>query len=138
MSISLEMYWKGRDKLFVTQLTPTIRRNAEETVRRANFLLEMFYSANPMAAKGRGCNSGWRPAQVNASTKGAAKNSPHMTAEAIDIGDDDEMLDKWLMTQAGQKALESVGLWIEHPSATPRWTHVQTRPPASGRRVFFP
>lgn len=136
--ITLEQYYKGRDKLYSADLTEEIKINAVETLRRANELLKRFYAANPNSYKTRGCNSGWRPPAVNAATKNAAKKSSHMLAKAIDIGDDDERLDSWLMTPEGQKALTDIGLWMEHPSATPRWAHVQTSPPASGRRVFFP
>lgn len=136
--ISLEQFFKGRDKAYACELTPEIQANAVETLRRANLLLDLFYVANPKAAKNRGCNSGWRPAEINACVPNAAKKSKHMLGMAIDIGDDDGQLDAWLMTQAGQNALEQVGLWMEHPSATPRWTHVQIAPPGSGRRVFMP
>lgn len=135
--ITIEQFFMGRDKTYAKELTDEIKANAAETVRRANLLLERFYKANPQAHK-RGVNSGWRPSAVNASTKNAAPKSHHMTGKALDIGDDDEMLDTWLMTTAGQKALEEIGLWMESPKATPRWAHVQTVPPRSGRRVFAP
>lgn len=135
--ITLEQFYKGRDKLYAAELTEEVRLNAEVTLKKANRLLEIFYAANPKAHQ-RGCNSGWRPAAVNAATKNAAKKSHHMLCLAIDIEDDDEMLDKWLMTAEGQKALERCELWMEHPQATPRWAHVQTVSPRSGRRVFLP
>ena len=135
--ITLELFYKGRDKQFAADLTPEIQKNAEELLRRTNRLLELFYVANPTAHK-RGCNSGWRPPAVNAGVKNAAPKSNHMKGLAVDIEDDDEMLDKWLMTAAGQKTLEICQLWMEHPSATPRWAHVQSVPPRSGRRVFNP
>ena len=34
--------------------------------------------------------------------------------------------------------LKDLGLWLEHPAATKGWAHVQTKPPRSGRRVFYP
>jgi hypothetical protein len=34
--------------------------------------------------------------------------------------------------------LAEIGLWLEHPISTPRWCHVQTVPPKSGKRVFTP
>lgn len=135
--ISLEEFFKGRDKQYASELTDTIRSASSEVLRRANRLLDFFYAANPSAHR-RSCTSGWRPAAVNAATRNAAKKSNHMLGLAIDIEDDDEMLDKWLMTAEGQKALERCELWMEHPSATPRWAHVQSVPPGSGRRVFQP
>lgn len=135
--ITLEQFWKGRDKQFAAELTPTIVANAKETLRRANLLLDI-YEKQGGACGPRGCNSGWRPPEVNAATQGAAKMSKHMTGQAIDITDTDNQLDKWLMTPVGQKALTDIGLWMESPSATPGWAHVQTVPPGSGRRVFYP
>jgi hypothetical protein len=61
-----------------------------------------------------------------------------MTGQAIDIYDPDGDLDDWLMTIEGLAALEALGLWIEHPSATKSWSHLQTIPPKSRRRVFYP
>lgn len=135
--ITLEQFFKGRDKAYAKNLTDEIKANAVETVRRANLLLERFYVENPKAHR-RGCNSGWRPPAVNAATANAAPRSNHMKALAIDIEDDDEMLDQWLITPSGKSAMDEIGLWMEHPSATPRWAHVQTVPPRSGKRVFYP
>lgn len=61
-----------------------------------------------------------------------------MLALALDFGDDDELMDKWCMTAEGLAALTHIGLWLEHPSATPRWCHVQTVSPRSGNRIFKP
>ncbi|WP_374335552.1 hypothetical protein [Methyloversatilis sp.] len=135
--LTLEQYWMKRDKAYASDLTDEIRENAAETVRRANLLLEKFYADRPNAVK-RKVNSGWRPPAVNQKTKNAAPKSNHMLARAVDIGDQDGELDKWLMTVSGQNALEEIGLWMEHPSATPGWAHVQIVPPRSGKRVFYP
>lgn len=138
MMITLQEFYKGRDKQYPNDLTPEIIANAQETLKRANTLLERFFVSVPGATRDRGCNSGWRPPAVNAATAKAAKKSLHMLGKAIDIGDDDELLDRWLMTPIGRTALEEIGLWMEHPSATPRWSHLQTVPPKSGKRVFYP
>lgn len=131
-------FWKGRDVQYASDLTPEIQANAKETLRRVNELLKLFYAARPASCQDRGCNSGWRPPRVNARTRNAALKSHHMTGKACDVGDDDSELGSWLMTTEGQAALVKIGLWIEHPSATPRWSHFQTVPPRSGRRVFYP
>lgn len=136
--ITAQQFWKGRDTQYAADLTPEIVANAEETLWRTNRLLAMFFAANAHTTRDRGCNSGWRPPIVNARTKDAAKLSNHMTGKAIDVGDDDEALDTWLMTIAGQQALIECELWMEHPKATPRWCHLQTVPPRSGRRVYYP
>lgn len=136
--ITQEQFYKGRDKQYASDLTPEIKANAVETLRRVNGLLDRFYALNPGAEKNRGCNSGWRPPAVNASVENAAKRSKHMLGQAIDVEDIDGALDKWLMTDAGKAALVEFNLWMEHPNATPRWCHLQTVPPRSGKRVFYP
>lgn len=127
--ITVKDYFMGRDLLFPHECTDEIRRNATETVRRVNLLLERF-------GESRAVNSGWRPAAVNASTPGSAKRSNHMMGLACDLDDDDGYLDEWCMDNLD--ILEEIGLWMEHPSATKGWCHVQMVPPRSGRRVYYP
>ena len=135
--ITWRNFFKGRDQVYKTDLTQEIITNATETIRRANLLLDR-YAKSCNDHDPRGCNSGWRPSALNAAVKGAAKKSNHMLGLAVDIADQGGALDKWLLTEEGQQALIEIGLWMEHPSATPGWTHVQTVPPKSGRRVFYP
>jgi hypothetical protein len=61
-----------------------------------------------------------------------------MTAEAIDLEDHDAVLDDWLMSMAGESVMIALGLWHEHPAATKGWAHLQTVPPKSGNRHFYP
>lgn len=137
--ITIEDYWMGRDKQFAANLTDEIRANAEETVSRTNLLL--FHAVKDgvvlIASNKRNLvNSGWRPPAINAATPNAAAKSHHMTGRAVDISDPIGSLDKWCMDNLAE--LEAIGLWMEHPSATPRWCHVQILAPKSGRRVFYP
>jgi D-alanyl-D-alanine dipeptidase len=134
--ITLDEFYMGRDKTYASQLTDTIKANAAETVKRVNELLEAFGEC-------RKVNSGWRPPEVNAGTAGAAKRSKHMRGLACDIADADGKLDKFCLEN--QDVLERIGLWLEHPNATKNparfgegWCHVQTVPPNSRRRVFYP
>lgn len=141
MHVTLENYWMGRDKTHPLALTPDIRRNAARTVELVNQLLDEAEISGVKLDRtpdGNPLSSGWRPPAVNAGVAGAAKNSLHMTGEAADIYDPDGELDDWLMTDTGQAALTRLGLWLEHPGSTRRWSHVQTKPPRSGRRVFYP
>jgi len=127
--LKLADYYMGRDRLFRAELTPELRANARETVRRVNRLLK---HAGLTAA----VSSGWRPAAVNATVPGAAPGSKHISCLAIDLEDPKGALDTWCMANLG--ALEDIGLWLEHPDATPGWCHLQTQPPRSGNRVFHP
>ena len=84
----------------------------------------------------RGLASRCTPA-INESTPGAAVRSLHITCQAVDLYDPDGSLDAWLLDNA-DTVLKDLGLWLEHPAATKGWAHVQTKPPRSGRRVFYP
>jgi hypothetical protein len=127
--ITLADYYMGRDAKYSSELTVELRRNADETVAKANRLLAAFGHL-------RSVNSGWRPAAINAQVPNASKKSKHMICQAIDLNDDDGSLDAYCM--ANQGLLAQIGLWLEHPDSTPKWCHVQIIPPASGNRVFPP
>lgn len=129
--IILSDYWMGRDVAYPLALTPDIKRNAITTVALANELLALF-------GQRRKVNSGWRPPAVNAATPNAAAMSKHMLGQAIDLADPEGDLDEWLMGDIGQAAMTRIGLWHEHPAATKGWAHLQTVPPRSGRRTFYP
>lgn len=128
-ALKLADYYMGRDQQYYAELTPELRANARETIRRVNLLLQR-------AGMARKVTSGWRPAAVNATVPGAAKGSKHIHCIAIDLEDRDGRLDAWCM--AHLEVLEEIGLWLEHPDATPDWCHLQTLPPGSGNRVFEP
>lgn len=127
MSISLSDYYMGRDVKFAQELTDAHRMNAEGTVARANDLLTRF-------GQDRHVVSGWRPAIINAATKGAAPNSKHMLCQAVDLEDVNRELVNWCLNNPD--ILASIGLWAEDPRDTPTWLHVQTVPPGSGMRFF--
>lgn len=140
--ISLSDYWMGRKDEFPLAMTPLIESNAATIVELTNKLLFLSHAAGVKMTTsprtGTMVASGWRPPALNAATPGAAVNSKHMTGQAIDVYDPDGDLDEWLMTIDGQKVMSDLGLWHEHPSATKGWAHLQSVPPRSGRRTFFP
>lgn len=128
-ALKLSDYYMGRDKLHRKELTRELRANARETLRRVNRLLRR-------AGLMRKITSGWRPAAINDTVPGAAKGSKHLSCIAVDLEDRNGALDAWCM--ANLETLEALGLWLEHPDATPGWCHLQTLPPRSGSRVFYP
>lgn len=140
--IELADYFMGRDHEFAHLLGADLRKNAGLVVEVANKLLVLAKAsgvpleANPSTKTV--VNSGWRPPAVNAAIPNAAPRSRHLTCQAIDLYDPEGALDEWLMGFTGQKVLADLGLWMEHPSATKGWSHVQTVPPRSGNRVFYP
>lgn len=135
--ISLTDYFKGRDVRYADELTDELRTNAKITVDRANELLRRF-------GESRAVNSGWRPAAVNANTPSAAKKSKHMLCQAVDLDDPEGDLDEWCWQN--QHELVDIDLYMEHPSATKGWCHVQIVPPKSQekyplrdrKRWFYP
>ena len=140
MQITLQDYLMGRDQAHPGELTEFIARDATATVMRVNDLLAKAVKAgvtidiNPKT--GTPVSSGWRPYAVNAATPGAAVRSKHMTGQACDLYDPDGDLDDFCLSNP--ELLQALGLWLEHPSATKGWCHVQTIAPRSGKRVFYP
>lgn len=131
--ITLTDYWMGRDRQHA--VSDELRAAASETVARANLLISS-YRAITKDDEPRTVTSGWRPPAINAATPNAAPRSRHITGQAIDISDPEGDLDEWCLDHP--EILQSIGLWQEHPSATKSWCHVQTVPPKSGKRVFYP
>ena len=127
--ITLADYYMGRDRRFPDELTDEKRLNSEETIDKANQLLERF-------GETRKVNSGWRPASINKATVGAAPKSKHMECLAIDLEDKDGSLGQWCL--ANLDALQEIGLWMEDPAVTKTWVHIQIIAPRSGNRVFKP
>lgn len=127
--IDRDDYFQGRDKQFPAEWTMDVESNAQETVKQVNALLYAF-------GEPRAVNSGWRPAAINRATPGAAQFSRHMTAQACDLRDPYGDLDEWCLDNLD--ILQTLGLYLEHPAATKGWCHVQTVPPRSGKRVFYP
>lgn len=135
-------YWMGRDVTHALSLSTQIRANAARTVEIVNKLLVLAKTAGVglevHPRTGTVLSSGWRPPAINATTPGAAPRSKHLLGLAADIYDPDGDLDEWLMSESGQRVMVDLGLWHEHPACTRGWAHVQTVPPRSGRRTFYP
>ena len=130
-------YWMGRDSKYRGELTGQIRANVDDLMRKVNTLFDLAgIKLEDSPKSGSPITSGWRPPEVNASTPNAAARSKHMTGQAVDLYDPEGDLDDWCM--AHQDRLAAVGLWLEHPSATKGWCHLQSIPPRSGNRVFYP
>lgn len=138
--ITLAQYFQGRDVTHARVLGTDLRADAGRTVEAANKLLYLCKAGGvklaPNAA-GSIVRSGWRPADINATTPGASRTSLHMRCLAIDIEDVGGSLAAWCRSNA-DTVLRGLGLWLEIPSATAGWCHVQLKPPVSGNRVFVP
>lgn len=138
MRITVEDYLMGREKLY--DCPPEIREHAAVTVGKVNALLAVLEEEGvPLEAHPKTqtiISSGWRPAQINRGVKGAAPKSKHITADACDLYDPEGDIDEYLSSHPD--VLLALGIYMEHPSATKGWSHVQTIGPRSGRRIFYP
>ena len=68
-----------------------------------------------------------------------AVNSSHKQGRGVDIYDPTGEIDAWCMSHAEPGGyLAQYGIYIEHPDATPKWSHWTDRAPPSGNRVFKP
>lgn len=119
----------GRDEKYASELTIETLANATELLRRVNDMMDVF-------GEDRAVRSGWRPSEVNAATPNAAPFSKHMTGQAVDLDDPEGDLDQWCLDHAN--VLARLGLWQEFPGATKGWCHLQSVPPKSGKRCFYP
>lgn len=127
--ISLETYFGSHEE----KPDEAVQANALDLLSRVNAMLAKIAlpeAHTPMV------NSGWRPAAYNATVKGAAPKSKHITGQAVDIRDDEGALDDYLVSHTG--LLIEHGLYMEHPLSTKGWTHLQSVRPGSGNLVFYP
>ena len=65
-----------------------------------------------------------------------APQSSHKQGMAVDIYDPHNTLDEWCFKH--QDRLAHHNLYMESPTATPKWLHLTTRAPKSLKRVFMP
>lgn len=81
-------------------------------------------------------SSGYRPAAVNAQVPNSAKRSAHMYCQAVDLKDPEGNLARYMLLNVS--LLDKWDLYLEDPSYTKGWVHLQTRRTRSGRRIFKP
>jgi hypothetical protein len=138
MKLTLEQYF-GK-YLHHKDVTPERRANAEKLVDTVNRLYDIMVAAgvvfksNPLTGSivGGETLGGFRPQDCPI----GAPASAHKQGLAVDLYDPDGTIDSWLVSH--QLALKPYGLFFEHPTATPRWSHWTIRAPKSGRRFFYP
>jgi uncharacterized protein YcbK (DUF882 family) len=131
MSISKSEILMGRIK--EEELSDELKANLEKLTAALNGVRTAY--GKPMIV-----SSGYRSPAKNASI-GGAKKSHHMSCKACDFKDTDGSLDTWCLMN--QDLLEKLGLWQEHPDATPGWVHLDigerdTTKKREYKRVFKP
>jgi len=125
---------------FSPDLTEEIKSNIDDLTERCNKLIGLMELAGVVFYKNPSTKSivsgatlgGFRPKN---SSVGASRSN-HKIGKAVDIFDPKNEIDEFCMNNLA--LLEQCGIWIEHPSATEKWSHWQSVPPKSGRRVFYP
>ena len=117
----------GRDKQY--PLDGTLQVNLEKLLKAVNKFRAVY--GKPLKV-----SSGYRPAAINTTVKGAAKKSNHMICLAVDFVDRDGKLAEYCLNNL--KLLEEFGIWLEDPAFTKGWVHMQAVPPRSGSRIFKP
>lgn len=128
--ITLKDYYMGRDVSCSSELTETVKTNAEKLIQAVNsFLNEIGISEVKVS-------SGWRPASINSKVAKAATKSLHISGLAIDLVRNDAL--KTAIMDNIDK-LEKYGLWLESTDHTPTWIHLDLgsrskRP----KRIFIP
>lgn len=139
--ITLADYIGKHEARYSHLLSVDDRANGARTVELLNAMLVLAKAggvsleANPDT--GSILSSGWRPGPYNSTVPNAKRRSNHILLKAGDLYDPDGDLDEWCLVNA-DSVLRDLGLWLEHPAATKGWCHLQTVPPRSGRRVFYP
>ncbi len=146
MTITRDMYFRGRDRAYAGDFTTEVARNASLLLERVNELLALA-EADGIAlgvdqVSHTAVASGWRPPGVNARTANAATTSTHLVGLGVDLQDQhpERPFARWCLRSLAE--LERIGLWMEDPrwtggNADP-WVHLQARAPRSGNRVYVP
>jgi hypothetical protein len=122
----------GRDAEY--PLTVELALNLADLLCRVNFLRAIY--GHPLSV-----SSGYRPGHFNKAA-GGAKNSSHLTCEAVDLRDPNGHFARWIVLQG--ELLERLDLYVEDPlpapgyKGTPGWVHIQSRKVPSGNRIFRP
>lgn len=114
----------GRDAAH--PLTPEMEANLTRLIQALSIVREAY--GKPLKI-----SSGYRPAAINKSVKGATR-SAHLTCEACDLSDPNREFARWCIANLG--VLKRAGLHLEDPRWSPTWIHLQIRRPGSGNRVF--
>jgi hypothetical protein len=116
----------GRYKARAKSATEAIKDAATVLATRVTELLIVYGERPPIT-------SGYRTPAANRAAGGASK-SAHLEGRAVDLADPKGALGRWCMNHL--YLLEEHGLWMEDPTVTKTWCHLQSR--EAKNRVFKP
>lgn len=110
------------------ECTSAVRIAAADLAERVSRLLDHLGVAPSIS-------SGFRTSKANSKAGGSA-HSAHLTGQAVDLADQRGSLCHALTSDPN--LLVQFDLYMENPFYTKTWCHLQSRPIASGRRIFTP
>lgn len=116
-AVTFEAWAMGRDKLYPKEFTSEVQQNALNLIVAVNSLLEELQWTEPIIV-----SSGWRPASLNATVKGAAKKSGHIIGKSIDLADKDHKLYNLVVSKPD--LLRKYGLFVEDGDTAKTWLHL--------------
>ena len=149
-------YWNGPDEedrreKYAKAFREEYQANGDDVQRRIEAVETAFRSETDIKLP-EGYASGWRSPAVNEATQNAGKASKHLFAQAGDKRDTPDGKFAWWCLRTPH-VLEVHGLYMEHPVATvirawrraheqgrepTPWCHLQSVPPGSGSRIYWP
>lgn len=149
-------YWYGPDDedrrvKYATSFSSMYQANGDDVQRRIEAVVTAFRGETGIELPS-GYASGWRSPAVNEATANAGKASTHLSAQAGDKRDTVDGSFAWWCLRTPH-VLEIHGVWQEHPIATvvrswvkalaqglnpTPWCHLQSVPPRSGNRIYWP
>lgn len=107
---------KYPERMDSDELTQEVKDNAVILLNKVNQLLK------DLGITEASVSSGFRPSSVNNATPHAAKRSLHMSGKAVDIFDPNGTLDNLVISRPD--LLKKYELWVENPSNTATWCHL--------------
>ena len=122
-----ELLQAGSHKWKKSEVDTVTLRNIEDLCRKVNALgyIPPMYATSCLRSLAD-------QKRINPSAMG----SSHLYGCAVDIGDKDGALGKWVKSHKSK--LAECGLWAENPDKTKGWTHLQSYAPKSMSRIFNP
>ena len=126
--IDVFQYLMGRAKL--ESLPPDIQFNIISLLSKVNTLLERF-------GEFRKVTSGFRTQTDQMRINPKVTKSNHLRGLCVDLEDKDGRLDAFCC-EKDFAILKELDLYIESPTATIGWSHIQNIPPRSKKRSFIP
>ncbi len=120
---TLDQYFMGR---LDYENHPEIKQAAIDLLERIDLLFTTYKGTLTL-------RSGYRSPEINSKAGGSAQ-STHMIGQGIDIADNDGKVKAWIKDHF--VLVTENKLFQEHPSKTPTWVHLQTRP--TRNNPFYP